>query len=56
MELHEKIKEQRKKMNFSQEDIAYELGWEQTKYSKIERGILNPSSEDIKKLEGLLFK
>ena len=54
MKLHEKVKFYRESKRISQESIAYELGLNQSQYSRRENGSIKFNSEEIALLGKLL--
>lgn len=49
-----KIKEKRKQLGLKQKQVANAIGMDESQYSKIERGILNPTIEAIMELCSIL--
>lgn len=54
MKIHEKIREIRENKKISQASLAYELGLEQSQYSRREKGEIQFIPEEIQKLSKLL--
>jgi transcriptional regulator with XRE-family HTH domain len=54
MKLHEKIKHFRELKKLSQENVAYELGLNQSQYSRRENGNIKFNSDEISKLSQVL--
>ena len=50
MKIHQKVKIFRESNNLSQENIAYELGLNQSQYSRRENGIIKFDAEEIGKI------
>jgi len=50
MNIHEKIKQLRKQRGINQKDLAFILAVSQSKISKIEKGKLEPSIDELKSL------
>ena len=54
MKLHEKVKFYRELKRFSQENIAFDLGLNQSQYSRRESGAIKFNVEEIDKLSKIL--
>jgi len=54
MKLHDKVKFYRELKRLSQENVAYDLGLNQSQYSRRESGAIKFNAEEIEKLSKLL--
>ena len=50
MEFGKKIRDRRKDMDYSQKDMADMIPMNQSNYSKIERGVQEPSMEQLRRI------
>ena len=55
MEIGEKIRNAREDLDLSQREVAIQIPMNQSNYSKIERGLQQPSLDQLKRICEILF-